>query len=158
MSEPQTLPGVVEVFCDADHAAEMGTRKSRSGVAVSKALISGESEYYALLRSLAHAFGIKALLSDWCCGVNCEVPMHCDSSAARGLSARQGLGKTVTSTCVSCGYNRQCKKVVSGRRARTCQTHSRNPCPQADADRCHRCMGFHVGNVGSGRHLKMEST
>ena len=26
--EPQTLPGVWEVFCDADHAGDLGTRKS----------------------------------------------------------------------------------------------------------------------------------
>ena len=32
--EPQTLPGALEVFCDADHARESRTRKSRSGMAV----------------------------------------------------------------------------------------------------------------------------
>ena len=32
--EPQTLLGVLEVFCDADHAGDLGTRKSRSGMAV----------------------------------------------------------------------------------------------------------------------------
>ena len=26
--EPQTLLGVLEVFCDADHAGDLGTRKS----------------------------------------------------------------------------------------------------------------------------------
>ena len=32
--EPQTLPGALEVFCDADHVGDLGTRKSRSGTAV----------------------------------------------------------------------------------------------------------------------------
>ena len=32
--EPQTFPGVLEVFCDADHAGDLGTRKSQSGMAV----------------------------------------------------------------------------------------------------------------------------
>ena len=65
MCEPQTLPGVFEVFCDADHARDLWTRKSRSGTAVmwrshlirhgsvvqsTIALSSGESKYYALLR------------------------------------------------------------------------------------------------------------
>ena len=65
MFEPQSLPGVLEVFCDADHAGDLGTRESRSGVAVmwgahlikqgsvvqsTIALSSGESEHYALLR------------------------------------------------------------------------------------------------------------
>ena len=30
--QPRTLPGVLEVFCDADHAGDVGTRKSRSGM------------------------------------------------------------------------------------------------------------------------------
>ena len=66
--EPQTLLGVLEVFCDADHAGDLGTRKPRSGMAVmwgshlinhggavqsTTAPSSGESEYYALLRSPA---------------------------------------------------------------------------------------------------------
>ena len=65
MFEPHFLPGVLEVFCDADHAGDLGSRKSRSGVAVMWrahlikegsavqsmiALSSGESEHYALLR------------------------------------------------------------------------------------------------------------
>ena len=32
--EPQTSPGVMDVFCDADHAGDVETRKCRSGVAV----------------------------------------------------------------------------------------------------------------------------
>ena len=68
------------MFCDADCAGDSGTRKSRSGRAImcgsylikhgsavhsTMALISGESEYYTLLKSSAHAFGIKAMLNDW---------------------------------------------------------------------------------------------
>ena len=84
--EPETLPGVLEVFCDADHAGDLGTRKSRSGTAFmwgthlikhgsavqsTIALSSGESENFALLRSSAHALGIKAMLNDWHHGVKC---------------------------------------------------------------------------------------
>ena len=58
------------------------------------ALSSGESEYYALLRSSAHAFGIKAILNDWRNGVTYEIPVRCDSSAARGMSTRQGFEQT----------------------------------------------------------------
>ena len=32
--EPQPLSGNLEVFCDADHAGDLGTRKSRSRMAV----------------------------------------------------------------------------------------------------------------------------
>ena len=80
MFEPETLPGVLEVSCDADQAGDLGTRKSRSGTAVmwgthlikhgsavqsTIALSSGEPEYHALLRSSAHALGINAMLNDW---------------------------------------------------------------------------------------------
>ena len=34
MFEPQTLVGVLEVFFDAGHVVDLGTRKSRSGIAV----------------------------------------------------------------------------------------------------------------------------
>ena len=108
--ELQTLPGVLEVFCDADHAGDLGTRTSRSGLAVmwgshlikhgsavqsTIALSSGESEYYALLRSSAHVLGIKAMLNDWHHGVKCEIHMRCDSSAAKRqvCSARIGHNK-----------------------------------------------------------------
>ena len=32
--EPQTLPGFLDMFCDVDHAGQLGTRKSRAGMAV----------------------------------------------------------------------------------------------------------------------------
>ena len=66
------------MFCDADNAGDFGTCTSRSGMAVmwwshltmhesavqrTTALSSDESEYYALLRSSAHALGIKAMLN-----------------------------------------------------------------------------------------------
>ena len=83
--EPPTCPCVVEVFCDADHAGELVTRTSRSGVAVmwvhtlikhgsavqsTTALGSGESEYYALCTSSAHVLGLETMRSDRCCGVS----------------------------------------------------------------------------------------
>ena len=64
--------------------------KHESAVHSTIALISGESEHHALFRSSAHAFGIKAMLNDWHDGVKCEVHIRCDSSAARGTSARHG--------------------------------------------------------------------
>ena len=105
--EPQTLLGVLEMFCDADHVGDLGARKSRSGIAVmwrshlikhgsavTTAWSSGESEHNGLLRSSAHALGIKAMPNEWHYGVKCEIHMRCDGSAARGMSVRQGLEKT----------------------------------------------------------------
>ena len=58
------------------------------------ALSSVELEHCALLISSAHALAFKAMLNDWQYGVKCEIHMRCDSSAARGMFARQGLGET----------------------------------------------------------------
>ena len=68
MFEPHTLAGILEVLCDADHAGDLGTRKSRSEMAViwgshlikhgsavhsTIALSSGESERCALLKVIS---------------------------------------------------------------------------------------------------------
>ena len=68
--------------------------KHGSAVQSTIALSSGGSEYHALLRSSAHALGIKAIVNDWGYGVEFEIRMRCDSRTARGISARQGLGTT----------------------------------------------------------------
>ena len=105
--KPQTLLVVLEVFFDADHAGNLGTRKSNlewqscwehlikhvTAVQSTVALSSGESEHYALLRSSVYALRIKAMLNDWRYGVECEIRIRCDSRAARHVSARQGLEK-----------------------------------------------------------------
>ena len=67
--------------------------KHGTAVQSTVALSSGESEYYALLRSSVHALRIKVMLNDWRCGVDCEIHIRCDGRAARHVSARQGLEK-----------------------------------------------------------------
>ena len=113
MFEPRTFPRVLEVFWDADHAGDLGTRsgmavlwishlnKHGSGVQSTVALGSCESEYFALLTSSAHALGITAMLNDWHYGVKCEIHMRCDNSAARKLDMLR---------YVSCGYNKRTLK------------------------------------------------
>ena len=69
--------GVLEVFCDADHAGDLGSRMSRFGMSVTWrrllikngsevhstiALSRGESEWCIFLRSSTHALGIGAML------------------------------------------------------------------------------------------------
>ena len=119
--EPQTLPGVLEVFCDADHAGDLGTQKSRSvavweahlikhGSAVSTiALSSGESEYYALLRS-AHTLGIKAMLNgitEWNARFACVAITVLQGSHMLD----KDCGKLDMLMCASCGY-KLCRKDV----------------------------------------------
>ena len=52
---------------------------------------SGEAEYYAALKGASQALGFKAMLVDL--GIEAKIVLHTDSSAARGIIHRAGLGK-----------------------------------------------------------------
>ena len=55
------------------------------------ALSSGEVEYYGMVKGAGNALGISGVLQDM--GIQYDVVMDTDSSAAKGISSRRGLGK-----------------------------------------------------------------
>ena len=55
------------------------------------ALSSGEAEYYAMVKGGSVGLGVQGMLEDF--GVKCNVVIKTDSSAAKGISSRRGLGK-----------------------------------------------------------------
>ena len=55
------------------------------------ALSSGEAEYYGLVKGSSIGLGIRGIMSDL--GVNGKVNILTDSSAAKGISARKGVGR-----------------------------------------------------------------
>ncbi len=55
------------------------------------ALSSGEAEYYGLVKGSSIGLGIRGIMSDL--GVNGKVKVLTDSSAAKGISARKGVGR-----------------------------------------------------------------
>ena len=96
---------VVDVFVDSDWASG-AERKSTSGgmmcvdgVGVkhwsrtqkAQALSSGETEYYAMVTGCAEGLGLQALAEDL--GWKAEVRLWTDSSAAKAVANRRGLGK-----------------------------------------------------------------
>ena len=104
---PQKMFNVIRVYCDSDHAGDLKTRKSTTGLVCmlgqhcvkhssnlqsTISLSSGESEFYALVKAGAAGLGLKAMLDEWL--VPCDLILLSDSSAARGIAARKGLGKT----------------------------------------------------------------
>ena len=174
MYGPQTLPGRLEVYCDADHAGDLETRRSRSGMAVmwgghllkhgssvqsTVALSSGESEYYALLRASAHALGIKSMLQDWAYGTTLEVAMRCDSSAARGIAARQGLGRMrhvdVRYLWLQQAVLEGRLKVLSVPTAENLSDTFTKALSAEAATHCHEGMGFRTGLDRSSRHRRL---
>ena len=95
------------VYSDSDWAGEKITRRSTSGgiVAWGNGLIkswsnrqsvvarsSGEAEYYSLGKSMSEAMGIRAVAADL--GWDVKVTCNLDSSAAKAMASRIGLGKT----------------------------------------------------------------
>ena len=55
------------------------------------ALSSGEAEYYAALKGASAALGYQSMLRD--IGIHASITLYTDSSAARGIIHRAGLGK-----------------------------------------------------------------
>ena len=68
-------------------AAVKGWSSNQSVIALS----SGEAEYYAALKGASSALGFKSMLEDL--GIEAKIVLYTDSSAARGIIHRTGLGK-----------------------------------------------------------------
>ena len=92
----------LDVWCDADHAGCLRTRKSTTGYCIriggsttkSQAVIalsSGEAEYYSLTSAACNALGEQSVLRDW----GLWFPIHCwmDSNTGLSIGSRHGLGK-----------------------------------------------------------------
>ena len=55
------------------------------------ALSSGEAEFYGIVKGASNALGITGILKDF--QINLGVSVSTDSSAAKGIANRRGLGK-----------------------------------------------------------------
>ena len=97
---------VIDVYSDSDWAGCKATRKSTSGgmIAVAGVAVktwastqktvarsSGEAEYYALVKAAAEALGFQAVARDL--GWEMPIRIWVDSTAAKGMASRTGLGK-----------------------------------------------------------------
>jgi hypothetical protein len=94
------------VYVDSDWAGCKSTRKSTSGGAITwgggllkswsrtqgcVSLSSGEAEFYAAIKGGAEGIGVRSLLADM--GQEVKVEIHQDSTAAKGMASRLGVGK-----------------------------------------------------------------
>jgi len=68
-----------------------GILKTWSSTQASIAQSSGEAEYYALVRAASEALGMKSIMNDL--GWDCKIRLLVDSSAAKSIASRTGLGK-----------------------------------------------------------------
>ena len=101
--EPQQY---MDTYVDTDYAGCMRTRRSTNGGMVIWgnhlirscsttqtviALSSGEAEYYGITKGACESIGVKGIASDL--GVQLKIRLHTDTSAAKGIAMRKGLGK-----------------------------------------------------------------
>jgi len=104
--ENQKPISIMDIFVDSDWAGCPGTRKSTSGgfavlgnhviktwssTQATRALSSGEAEFYAIIEGASRGLGIQSLMDDL--GLECKVRLKSDSSAGRAISLRKGTGK-----------------------------------------------------------------
>jgi hypothetical protein len=102
----QNAPTGIQVLSDSDWAGDKTTRKSTSGIMVqfgahllhyasklqkTVALSSGEAELNAQVLGLTEAMGVSSLCREW--KLPSSIACFCDSSAARGIAGRVGVGK-----------------------------------------------------------------
>ena len=91
---------------DTDFAGCLTTRKSTNGGIITLgehcikawssnqpviALSSGEAEFYGIVKGASNALGVCGILKDL--AVEAQVAVSTDSSAAKGIANRRGLGK-----------------------------------------------------------------
>jgi len=96
----------MKAFVDSDWAGCPSTRKSTSGgflvlgkhliktwssTQATRALSSGEAEFYEIVEGASRSLGVQALMEDM--GFECAIVMKSDSSAGRSISLRKGTGK-----------------------------------------------------------------
>ena len=96
----------LDVYVDTDHAGCLRTRKSTSGGCIiagshllkswsstqpTITLSSGEAELHGVAKGGANGLGFLSLLGDF--HIRVKLRLWTDSSASKGMCARQGLGK-----------------------------------------------------------------
>ena len=105
--EEQEAPRQVEVVVDTDYAGCRRTRRSTNGGFVQHgrhllkswsttqsvvALSSGEAEFYGVVKGACEGLGVSGLLEDLGRS-GMSIVLATDSSAAKGIASRRGVGK-----------------------------------------------------------------
>ena len=67
------------------------TLKTWSTTQATMAMSSAEAEYYALIEGAVRSLGLQSMLREL--GLNKDIKLRTDSSAAEGFSSQRGLGR-----------------------------------------------------------------
>ena len=130
--------------------------KTWSSTQASVAQPSGEAEYYALLKAACEALGAQPLLRDM--GKTTTITLWIDSSAAKGIASRTGLGKMRHGSRVSVGVRIASEETIFHpkdrwrRQLRRCADES----PQSNVDE--GCARHHGRDHCSSRGCKRSTS
>ena len=106
---------MLQVHVESDWAGDLLGRRSTTGVIIRRgkhllrhmsflqtlvALSSGEAEYYALIRGACTSLGIQSHYQDWM--IDVPIKMYSDSSAARSVARRRGIGGRLSHDTYGC--------------------------------------------------------
>ena len=102
----QALPKNLTIYADSDHAGCKVSRKSTSSAILMLgshlikmssttqsvlSLSSAEAEWFAMVKASCLAIGTQSACKDF--GLDMGIHLHTDSSAAKGIGSRRGVGK-----------------------------------------------------------------
>ena len=104
----QMFCNTLDIYVDSNHAGCLRTRRSTTGTAMMRGthtlrtssstqsvvtLSSGESEFLALVKGSSIGLGARAMCADMGVDLRVHVRLHTDSTAAKGIVTRKGVGK-----------------------------------------------------------------
>ena len=126
--------------------------KSWSSTQAVIALSVGESEYYGLVKGASEGLGLRSSAGDF--GLELDVLVHTDSSAAKGMASRLGLRKRTRHVAVHLLWVQE--RVESGDIRLLKIPGNRNPADMGTkhlaADRVEYCLSRMGGRAKEGRH------
>ena len=165
----QDMPGRLDVYVDSDWAGCRRSRTSTSGGCIRLgnhvlrcwsstqaviALSSGEAEYYAMLKGASLGLGVRSMAGD--IGIPLGVKLVTDSSAAKGIAKRRGLGKVRHLDVCHLWLQ---EKVAKGELQVGAVAGKQNPADLMTKYHSHTDMVNHWGRLAhearAGRHEKM---
>ena len=117
------------------------------------ALSSREAGYYGLVEGASVGIGVQSMLRDF--GVEVPVVLHIDSSAAKGIGNRRGLGRL---RHIELSEPRVQYRVASGRttrKVRGTDNFSKALTKHSNRDRIDQRMSCTCQVFKSGRHIAM---
>ena len=118
------------------------------------ALSSGEAEYYGMVKGAGNALGLAGVFLDM--DIKHEIVLYTDSSAAKGISSRRGLGKLRHVELNELWLQDQVSRGrVAVRKIKGEDNLSDSLTKHSSPDRIHQTMRGTLQKIVPGRHLIM---